>query len=189
MVAVMWRSRRIQREPGARDSRRRQTRRDMFTSNEILDLAVQIEKNGEKVYRQAIESIADPRLEQLLHWMADEESNHREWFENRQTGVDAGAGNPFIQEMSQELFNDLLGEKNFSHQEVDFHRIDDLNQLIAVFIEFEKDTVLFYEMLMPFVEDGAVREQLQGIIEEEKAHIRSLQDFKADETSVTAASE
>jgi rubrerythrin len=161
----------------------------MFTVNEILDLAVQIEKNGEKVYRQAIKSIDEPGLEQLLNWMADEESNHREWFENRQTGADTGAENPFIQEMSQALFNELLGEKNFSHQDVDFDRIDDLNQLIAVFIEFEEDTVLFYEMLMPFVEEAAVREQLQAIVDEEKGHIRRLQEFKAGEAAVTAESQ
>jgi len=161
----------------------------MFTAHEILDMAVRIEKNGEAVYRQAIKTIGDPALAELLGWMADEESKHGEWFEDRRAGLDTGAVNPFMQEMGRELFNDLLGEKNFSHREVDFDRIDDPNRLIAVFIEFEKDTVLFYEMLMPFVEEESVRRHLQVIIDEEKRHIERLQEFRAGQVVATAESD
>ena len=45
----------------------------MFTINEILNMAIQIEKNGEAVYRKSIEQISDPKLVSLLEWMADEE--------------------------------------------------------------------------------------------------------------------
>jgi rubrerythrin len=42
--------------------------------------------------------------------------------------------------------------------------------------EFEQDTVVFYEMLEPFVEDAQSRDDLRLIIEEEKGHLRNLQE-------------
>lgn len=48
----------------------------MFSANELLDLAIKLEKNGEAVYRDAIEKIPNPELVRLLEWMADEEVKH-----------------------------------------------------------------------------------------------------------------
>jgi rubrerythrin len=47
---------------------------------------------------------------------------------------------------------------------------------MRVSAEFEQDTVVFYEMLEPFVEDSRSREDLRLIIEEEKGHLRNLQE-------------
>ncbi len=85
--------------------------------------------------------------------------------------------NPFIDEMSRELFDDLLGDKNFSLKEVDFSLVENADDLIAIFVEFEKDSVIFYKVLEPFVEDPVARKQLKKIIEEENRHIKRLQEF------------
>jgi rubrerythrin len=149
----------------------------VFSIHEILDMAIRIEKNGETVYRRAIEEIPKPELVSLLTWMADEESSHAEWFSDLKKNIETTSINPFVEEMSRELFDGLLGEKSFSHQEVDFSRIDQIDDLIAVFIEFEKDTILFYEMLTPFIEDESTLENLQKIIGEENNHVAQLQEF------------
>jgi rubrerythrin len=56
--------------------------------------------------------------------------------------------------------------------------------LIAIFIEFEKDTVLFYEMIEPFIEGGNTLEQLKEIIAEENLHIELLQELLERKTEV-----
>jgi len=91
--------------------------------------------------------------------------------------LETNRANPFMEEMSRELFDDLLGDKNFSLKEVDFSLIENSEDLIAIFIEFEKDSVIFYKVLEPFVEDPAARKQLKEIIEEENCHIQNLQEF------------
>ncbi|MGD1969495.1 MAG: ferritin family protein, partial [Desulfobacterales bacterium] len=121
----------------------------MFSVNEILDLAIQIEKNGESVYRRAMEEINESELTTLLEWMADEEIKHADWFASLKDTIESTGVNLFVEEMSRELFNDLLGEKSFSHKDVDFSKLKSTNELISVFIEFEKDTVIFYEVLVP----------------------------------------
>ena len=61
----------------------------MFSTGEILDLAVQIEQNGEAVYRDAIGLLSDPELVFMLGWMADEEARHAKWFADLNTRINA----------------------------------------------------------------------------------------------------
>ncbi len=157
----------------------------MFTTDEIIDLAVQIEQNGESVYRDAISMLSNPDLISLLNWMADEEANHAQWFMGLKDQLEARNANPFVKEMSRELFNELLGEKSFSHKDVDFSRVADVDELMAIFIEFEKDTILFYEMLEPFIEDDRTRADLKKIIAEENNHISRLQDMMGNEIALS----
>ena len=149
----------------------------MFTATELLDMAIKLENNGEAVYRSALAKVKKPELISLLEWMADEEVQHARFFSELKLKLETNQVNPFMEEMSRELFDDLLGNQNFSLKEVDFSSIDNTDELIAVFIEFEKDSVIFYKVLEPFVEDPVALEHLQKIIDEENLHIRQLQKF------------
>ena len=157
----------------------------MFSTGEILDLAVRIEQNGEAVYRDAIVMLSNPELISLLNWMADEEAKHAKWFSGLKDQLEAHSANVLVEEMSRELFSDLLGEKSFSHKDVDFSRVADVDELMAIFIEFEKDTILFYEMLEPFIEDERTRADLKRIIAEENNHISRLQDIMGSVISLS----
>lgn len=149
----------------------------MFETKEILDLAIRFENNGEATYRRAIEVCPDKGLQALLDWMAGEEALHARWFAQLKDGLDTGSRNPFLEEMGQELFSDVVGGQSFSLKEVDFAKVRSPRELVAIFIEFERDTVLFYEMIAPFVEEQGPRAQLEAIIAEENRHIERLTEF------------
>ena len=149
----------------------------MFSASELLDMAIKLENNGEAVYRQAISKVAKPELIALLKWMADEEVKHANFFSKLKFELETNRTNPFLEEMSRELFDDLLGDKNFSLKEVDFSLVENSEDLIAIFIEFEKVSVIFYKVLEPFVEDPIALKQLKEIIEEENRHIKNLQEY------------
>jgi rubrerythrin len=149
----------------------------LFSAKEIIELAIRIEKNGEAVYRSAIEKVPNPGLVSLLEWMADEEVKHANWFAELKHNLETKNENPFVEEMGHELFNEMLGDKNFSLKDVDFATIEEIDDLIETFIEFEKDSIIFYEVLKPFVEDPVVREYLNKIIDEEKHHIELLKEI------------
>ena len=157
----------------------------MFLIHEILDLAIRLEKNGESVYRNAVDKACKPELVSLLVWMADEEVKHARWFSDLKQKIESASTNPFMAEIGREIFGDMLGEKNFSHQEVDFSKVERADDLIAIFIEFEEDTVLFYETLKPFIEDKDTLIHLEQIIAEENNHIDMLHQFLADEANVS----
>ena len=153
----------------------------MFEITEIIDLAIKLEKNGEATYRRATEQVEDPDLISLLTWMADEEVQHAKWFDSLKKSATTGKSNPFLEEMSRELFDDLVGDQSFSLKEVDFSKIQSVDEMLKIFVEFERDTAMFYEVLIPFIEDEGTLAQLQRIIAEENNHIEKLSEFSPKE--------
>ena len=105
----------------------------MFTAEEILDIAVRIEKNGEQHYRNAIEMAANPRIAALLGWMADEEKQHAELFQKMKESIPSSANNPVGDAFGHEILDKILGSQSFSLEEVDFGKIDQVKDLIGRF--------------------------------------------------------
>jgi len=120
----------------------------LFSFLEVIDMAVQIEKNGEKTYLKACEIVPDDGLKELLSWMAEEEGHHARRFENLKLQTDVIYENVSLKEMNDALIQDYLGGETFSLKEVDFSAVTDPVELIRIFIEFEKDTILFYDFLI-----------------------------------------
>ena len=149
----------------------------MFTAEEILDMAIRLEKNGEQIYRNAMDKAANPRIASLLGWMADEERQHAEFFRKMKNTVRTVGENKVADAFGHEILDKLLQNQSFSLEDVDFSKIAQVNDLIAVFIEFEEDSVLFYQMLESFLQDDNARDELQRVIDEENRHIRKLQDL------------
>jgi len=152
-------------------------------------MAIKLEKNGEVVYRDAIKKVSNPELIALLEWMADEEVKHANWFTELKLKLDQKGVNSFMEEMSRELFNDLLGGKNFFLKDVDFSSVSEIDDLIAIFIEFEKDSVRFYQILEPFIGDPVSLESLKKIIDEENCHIKRLQEITGHSEVFTTISD
>ena len=71
----------------------------------------------------------------------------------------------------------ILGEESFSLKEADLKNLGGIENLINLAIEFERDTVLFFEMFESFLEDRESLEHLNKIIEEEKRHIQVLVEY------------
>jgi rubrerythrin len=158
----------------------------MFEIKEILDLAIRLERNGEDTYRKAMRLSLNEDMKAMLAWMAAEEADHGEWFAKLKTDLGTSKKNLFIEEMSRQVFEDLVGGQSFSLKEVDFSKVSDLRELLSIFIEFEKDTILFYELIAPFVEDGETRRHIEAIIAEENRHIEGLQQVMATGEEVLA---
>ena len=149
----------------------------MFTAEEILDMAIRIERNGEQIYRSAIAKAANPKMATLLGWMADEEKQHAQFFLEMKEKIQPSVGDPVADAFGHEILDKLMGNQSFSLEDVDFGKIEEVKDLIAVFIEFEEDTILFYQMLESFIQDDGVRQELRRVIDEENRHIRKLKDF------------
>ena len=149
----------------------------MFSITEIIEIAVQIEKNGERVYREAIGQSKNPELDNLLLQMAEEELEHTNWFLNLKDEIEKSQDRPQVEEMDAPLVKDLMGKQAFSLDDVNFSRVKNSKELIDIFIEFENDTVLFYEMLKTFLVDEKTIEHLEKIIREEASHIQRLEDL------------
>ena len=144
----------------------------MFTLNDLFDIAVKMEENGKSVYLRAMEDTRDPKLLDLLKWMADEEDCHCHWFLNQKKLLPAGSDD--LEVMLPEVLAEMMGENSLSLDEVDFSALDTPEKMIRTFIMFENDTILFYEFLETFIENETTREGLTDIIREENLHVEKL---------------
>jgi rubrerythrin len=143
----------------------------MFTRKDLFDIAVQIEQNGEDTYRAALRRKPNPEMADLLQWMADEEASHGEWFEKQRSDATGPVSNSEIEQMGRFMLTAALGKGSFSLTTADLSRADHAGQLIRKAIEFENETLLFYEMLRSMVADP---DGLESIIAEEMRHVEKL---------------
>jgi rubrerythrin len=146
----------------------------MFSLKDIIYIAVQVEQNGERVYRNAAQKIENPSLSSLLQGLADEEAQHAKWFEAlTDTMTDTGDFSE-PEKMGRALLKNAVGTQSFTLEGADFSSMEKIEDLLKLAIEFEMDTVLFYGMLQPLIEDQKTLEQLHAIIQEEENHARLL---------------
>lgn len=155
----------------------------MFSLSEVFGLAIQIEKNGEQYYRDAMKKVSNPSLHSMLEWLAEQEKKHQSWFSERKENLDTEGEDPEMAEMGSSILQGILGDQSFSLKEADLSEIEGVEALIELAVEFEKDSILFYEMIGSFIEDFETSEKLNEIIAEENRHIELLEDFRDKEES------
>ena len=155
----------------------------MFTIGDIIDLAVQIEQNGEKLLRDAAKEAADPNLASMLNWLADEEIQHVDRFTEMKEKAEETVADPKLEDMGKAVLEVTLGGQTFSLKDIDFTSLEGVDALLDRIIEFENDTILFYEMIRSFVQDQGTLDLLDAIIQEEEAHIRTLREFADGEAA------
>ena len=149
----------------------------MFTAQDILEIAIRLENNGEKAYRDALRRNPEECLKALLAWIAEEEHNHANWFKGLKARLADEQDHHLLAELSQALVEDVVKGQAFSLQEVDFAEIDTPAKMIHTFIGFEEDTIAFYQVLKSLIDDSAIVAQLDQIISEENTHIAKFQEM------------
>jgi hypothetical protein len=149
----------------------------MYTPLDILDVAIQLERNGEKLFKDAVEKVRHPDLEDLLKWIVAQEQAHMEWFIELKAKIKKPFADPILQEMGQVILQKTLEGAAFNLKNIDFTEINEIKELLNIFIEFEKDLGLFYELLLSFVDDQESKDLLEMIIDEEHNHVRLLKEF------------
>jgi rubrerythrin len=147
----------------------------MFTLNDICDIAIQIERNGERIYREAGKRSDDLRMAQLFNWMADEERRHGQWFQDLRLPSRVSPEHEEIESMGRSLLQEMMENQPFSLEDNRMLTVIDLSSLLDLSIEFEQDTIMFYEMLRSFIDEAETGEQLDRVIAEELGHVRQLE--------------
>ncbi len=157
----------------------------MFTIKELIDIAIRIEQNGATAYQQAKAKTTRPAFKELMQWLVDQELEHAQWFRDLGARLPEETQTSAVQEIDPAFIENLMGGQSFSLDDVDFAALEQFQDVFNAAIELENDTILFYEMLLPFIDNPLTAEQLNLIIKEEKGHVRRLQEMLADETALT----
>lgn len=147
----------------------------MFTAHEIFDLAIQVEENGERFYRIALARSHREPLRKLLQWLADEEAKHKGIFRQLQENLGDEDNGPVPGEHEMDL-RAAMGRHAFSLDEAEFNSIEDEQELLRTAIEFESDSILFYEFIASLITGVRALSAIQEIRTQEMEHKRLLMD-------------
>ncbi len=151
----------------------------MFTIAELFDIAVQIEKRAEAAYREAAQTAESPAAASLLVWMGDQEASHGELFSKLKKESPEHTDPVTVDELQAGFIEEVMVGASFSLGDVNFRSISRLNDVLRIAIEYEEDTILFYEMLKSFVQEKENKKTIDDIINEEKQHIDKITSFLA----------
>ena len=147
----------------------------MFTIEDIRDIAIQIERNGEETYRNASKAAKDPEVAKMLAWMAEEEKIHAKWFSGLKSNKKLTPEQQEMEVMGRTLLQDMIKGNNFLLNENELQNAKTVEEVITRSRSFELDTILFYEFLIGFLDDQEAIIQLKRIIDEERNHIKQLE--------------
>lgn len=151
----------------------------MFTFGDIKNIAVQIERNGEASYLKASKASTDPKITEMLLWMAEQERKHATWFGRLQASKPLTQEQREMEAAGQTLLQDMVKGNDFLLDEKDLAQSSSIKEVLDISISFEEDTILFYNFLLDFLDDEEDRAQLQKIISEEQSHVQQLEKMLA----------
>ena len=149
----------------------------VFTAAEALEMAMQIEKNGEVFYKAAAVKSGDAEIKELFDDLAAQEQMHYLVFKKMLGGVGAApelAGDDYDQYqayMQAALDNALFAGEDKALALAD--KAVDRETAVRAALGFEKDTMLFFYDLREMVGDND-KEAVSGVIREERKHVRRL---------------
>jgi len=144
-----------------------------FTAAQALEMAMQIEQNGEAFYTAALAKTSDLPIQALFSDLAVAERRHYALFKKMaaEVGTAPIAGDDYAAYVQAALDNALFGgpDKALAIAE----RATTARLALQAAIGFEKDTLLFFYDLRDLVGEED-RPALTAVIAEEKGHVQRL---------------
>jgi rubrerythrin len=153
----------------------------LFTAVQALEMALDIEKNGETFYNEVAAKSADPEVKALFEDLAVQERGHYRVFEKMLGGTDpevapATAYPAAYYDEYQAYVHVAMENALFAGPDKALAlaaKAEDRETAIRAAMGFEKDTLLFFYDLRDMVSE-ADQETISGVIREEQKHLRRL---------------
>lgn len=149
----------------------------IFTAAEGLEMALEIEKNGELFYNQVASESIDAEVKELFEDLAVQERGHYQLFQRMLGDVELAPALPAAEYDQYDTYvRAALENALFAGPDKALalaKQAADRETALRAALGFEKDTLLFFYDLRDMVRE-ADRETITKIIREEKKHVRRL---------------
>jgi rubrerythrin len=149
----------------------------MYSSEEVIELAVNVETNGERFYSESARR-AEGSLKKIFEFLAKQEDFHRLKFESLRKYA-----NDFILprdwEEIEPYLNVIVESTFFMGNEKSFKKAmeaKDSVEALEFALQFEKDTLLFFNEIVEISGEQS-KKVVNEIIKEEKKHIEMISEL------------
>jgi len=154
---------------------------NIFSASEVIELGIQIEKNGRDFYNTLTAQSKNPKAQEVFKFLAGEEEKHIKVFQGilgkAQKYQPAGLGADDYFAYMKSLASEHIFTQKDKGEEV-ARTLKTEKEAIQKAIGFEEDSIVFYEGLkktVPEYDQGVVDE----LIRQEQKHLKKLIDLKA----------
>ena len=148
----------------------------LLTGDEILEIAMRLEEKGEAFYIAAAEEATTTEIKTLFDELAIQEQYHRRAFEQMGRDLVQLTLSDEQWEQFQSYAGVLLEQRVFGKPDGALGKVagvQDEREALQTALDFEKDTLQFFQELRGVVK-GADQKTVDRIIGEEEHHVKRL---------------
>jgi rubrerythrin len=148
-----------------------------FNADEVFEMGMDIERNGEAYYRKAAELAKTPEIRNVLFHLMEEEKRHFDTFKKLREALPPKSSLPTIVDPDGQefLYLDALVKSrlfgNVREAENMASKVGDEIETLKAALVFEKDTILFFQTMKAMTKEELGRSEIDRLIEEEHRHV------------------
>jgi len=153
---------------------------NIFAGSEIVELGIQIERNGRDFYNVLEQKLKKEEAAKLFRYLAGEEEKHIKVFQGildkaekyEPQGLDSDEYFAYMNALASEY---VFIQKDKGAEIARAIKTD--QEAVNMGIGFEKDSIIFYEGMKKVVPDYDIK-VIDELIVQEQAHLKQLSDLK-----------
>ncbi len=148
-----------------------------FSADEVYEMGMDIEKNGEAYYRKAAELAKDEAIKAIFVDLMEQEMEHYKTFKELRESLSGKSTAPTVadpEDQSYLYLNALVKSRLFSNEheaEALATKVKDEMEALRAAMSFEKDTILFFLSMKDMVSDEKGKSEIDRLINEEHKHV------------------
>ncbi|NQT65116.1 MAG: ferritin family protein [FCB group bacterium] len=156
-----------------------------FSLNEVIELAIQIEKSGYQFYDTVLQrKDLSNKAKELIERLRNEEINHERIFKSLRTDNESDTMGDQVEWQAAASYLKAISDSHvFSKPDAAIKlAIEAANEIdiIDSAIHFEKDTLIFFHALHQNTSDTTTQKIIKKIIDEEVSHVVLLAKIKRE---------
>lgn len=153
---------------------------NILAGNEIVELGIQIEKNGRDFYTALASRIKNKKVVEIFGYLASEEEKHIVVFQKILEGLSRNEPPESYPGEYLSYMTSLSGEYVFTQKDKGTEvatRVKDEKEAVNLGIGFEKDSIVFYEGMKGAVPEYDLK-AVEELISQEQYHLKQLLELK-----------
>ena len=157
---------------------------EMFSADEVFEMAEQIERNGSAFYRRAAKECSEREVRKMLVRLAEMEEKHLKTFGSMRAELSAVERAAVVDADNEvSLYLRAMADGHVFEVGTDAAEkvtgSESLEEVLNVAIGIEKDSVVYYLGLEEIIPSAADKRKVRAIIKEEMRHITLLAERRA----------
>ncbi len=153
-----------------------------FNADEVFEMGMDVEKNGEAYYRKAAGLVKDEKVKEVFLHLMQEEQKHLEIFRKLRDSLPPKSSLPTVEdpEGQEGMYLDALVKSrlfnNVHEAEQLAESVNDEIEALSAALTFEKDTILFFQMMKGMTREDLGAAKIDMLIAEERKHVIKISE-------------